>query len=147
MVFRLKFELRPSPEEEARIQSTSTASEKTTPEIRHRLQVLKRCIEGLPLTLDNRRIELEAEGAVEEVEMDVEQTRKWKFRFLDLIIEMLLDENGMKEKEVLNVLLYMEVTMVRFRKNLQGNSKGKEVGDKMQRNLDSDRLGHSLVEK
>jgi hypothetical protein len=45
------------------------------------------------------------------------------------------------------VLLYMEVTMVRFRKNLQGNSKGKEVGDKMQRNLDSDRLGHSLVEK
>jgi hypothetical protein len=118
MVFRPKFELRPSPEEEARIQSTSTASEKTTPEIRHRLQVLKRCIEGLPLTLDNRRIELEAEGAVEEVEMDVEQTRKWKFRFLDLIIEMLLDENGMKEKEVMSVVLYTELTTERFRKNL-----------------------------
>jgi len=60
---------------------------------------------------------LEAEGAVEEVEMDVEKTRKWKFGFLDLIIEMLLDENGMKEKEVMNVMLYTEVTTERFRKN------------------------------
>ena len=59
--------------------------------------------------------------------MDVEKTRKWKFRFLDLITEMLLDENGMKGKEVVNVLLYTEVTTERFRKNLQGNSKGKEV--------------------
>jgi hypothetical protein len=97
--------------------------------------------------LDNRRIVLEAEGAVEEGEMDVEKTKKWKFRFLDFIIEMLLDENGMKGEEVMNVLLYREVTTERFRKNLQGNSKGKEVGDKMQRNLDSDRQGHSLVEK
>lgn len=71
----------------------------------HRLQVLKRCLEGLPLTLDNRRIRLEAEGAVEEAEMDLEKTRKWKFRFLDLIIEMLLDKDGMKGKEVMNVLL------------------------------------------
>ena len=50
------------------------------------------------MTLVNQRIGLEREGAVEEVEMDVEQTRKWKFRFLDLIIEMLLEENGMKER-------------------------------------------------
>lgn len=90
---------------------------------------------------------MEAEGAVEEGEMDVEKTKKWKFRFLDFIIEMLLDENGMKGEEVMNVLLYREVTTERFRKNLQGNSKGKEVRDKMQRVLDSDRQGHSLVEK
>ena len=110
-----------------RIHTLSTRYEKTAPEISHGLQVLKRCLEGLPLTLDNRRIGLEAEGAVEKVEMDVEKTRKWKFRFLDLIIEMLLDENGMKGKEVMNVLLYTEVATERFRKNLQGNSKGKEV--------------------
>jgi hypothetical protein len=88
---------------------------------------LKRCLEGLPLILDNRVIGLKREGAVEEGEMNVEKTRKWKFRFLDLIIEMLLDENGMKGKEVMNVLLYTEVATERFRKNLQGNSKGKEV--------------------
>jgi hypothetical protein len=90
---------------------------------------------------------LEEEGAVEEVEMGVEKTRKWKFRFLDLIFEMLLDENGMKEKVVMNVMLYTEVTMESFRNTLQGDIKGKEVGDRMQRNLDSNRLGHSLVEK
>lgn len=59
--------------------------------------------------------------------MDVEKTRKWKCRFLDLIIEMLLDENGMKGKEVMNVLLYTEEATERFRKNLQGNNEGKEL--------------------
>jgi hypothetical protein len=103
-----------------RIHTLSIRYEKTEPEISHRLQVLKRCLEGLPLKVDNRRIGLEVESAVEEAEMDVEKTRNWKFRFLDLIIEMLLDENGMNEKEVMNVLLYTEVATERFRKNLTG---------------------------
>jgi hypothetical protein len=112
-----------------RINTLRIRYEKNAPEISHHLQVLKCCFEGLPLALDNRRIGLEAEGVVKEVEMDVEKTRKWKFRFLDLIIEMLLDENGMKGNEVMNVLLHTEVITERFRKNLQGNSKGKESGE------------------
>jgi hypothetical protein len=124
-----------------RIHTLSILYEKIAPEISHRLQVLKRCLEGLPLTLDNLRIGLEAEGAVEEVEMDVEKTRKWKFGFLDLIIEMLLDENGMKEKRGDKCDALYGSNYGEIQKELQGNSKGKEVGDRMQQNLDSDRLG------
>ncbi len=64
---------------------------------------------------------------MEGAEIDFKKTRKWKFRFLDLIIEMLLDEDGMKGKEVMNVLLYTAVATENFRKDLQGNSKGKEL--------------------
>ena len=76
--------------------------------------------------LDERRVAAEVER---EEEMDVEKTRKWKFRFLDLMVEMLVDESGMTGEEVGNVLFYAEVAVEGFREKLQGNGNGKAVGD------------------
>jgi len=64
------------------------------------------------------------DGEIEDEEVDVEKTRVWKFRFLDLIIEMGLKEEAMTDKEVGNVLVYAETAMKEFRESF--DVKGKE---------------------
>jgi hypothetical protein len=81
----------------------------TSPEMSHHLEALKNCLMNLPLPLDNRRTS--SSHAREDEDADVEKTRPWKFRFLDLIIEMMLDEKEMGEMDVMNVLLYAEAVM------------------------------------
>jgi hypothetical protein len=109
-----------------RIHTLSIRYKTSAPEICHHLQILKRCFGDLPLPLDNLRAEAEVEGEEQhgDVDINAEKTRKWKFRFLDLIIEMLLDEREMSGKEVANMLLYAEVAAERFRKKLEGKGKG-----------------------
>jgi hypothetical protein len=76
------------------------------------------------LSLDSRRFGVDQEGVDSDNDIDVEKTRVWKFRFLDLMIGMLLNEDMMTDKEIGNVLVYAETAMKEFRESL--GVKGKE---------------------
>ncbi|KAE9375247.1 hypothetical protein N431DRAFT_531159 [Stipitochalara longipes BDJ] len=91
------------------------------PDISPRLQTLRRCLEELSLPLDSQRFVVDDER--EDKEVDVEKTRVWKFRFLDLMIEMLLKEKGMTDKELRNVLMYAETVLREFREKLDVDGK------------------------
>jgi hypothetical protein len=60
--------------------------------------------------------------------VDVERTRVWKFRFLGLIIGMVLDGGGMARMEVASDLLYAEAVVRGMREEMDGKGKGKGKG-------------------
>jgi hypothetical protein len=62
-------------------------------------------------------------------DVDVEKTRVWKFRFLDLSIGMVLDGGGMARMGVASVLLYAEAVVLGMREEMvvKGKGKGKAV--------------------
>lgn len=63
----------------------------------------------------------------EDGDVDVEKTWVWKFRFLDLIIGMVLDGGGMARMEVASVLLYAEAVVRGMREEMGVKGKGKAV--------------------
>ncbi|KAN0113147.1 hypothetical protein V8E51_006098 [Hyaloscypha variabilis] len=104
----------------SRISKLATRYPKQAPH----LQNFRRCLERLSLSLDSRRFGVDQEGVDSDNDIDVEKTRVWKFRFLDLMIGMLLNEDMMTDKEIGNVLVYAETAMKEFRESL--GVKGKE---------------------
>ena len=64
------------------------------------------------------------ESKAVDVDMDVEKSRGWKFRFLDLMIEMVVDEKGMGRREVVNVLMYVEAVLRDMKAEMDGKGKG-----------------------
>ena len=66
------------------------------------------------------------ESKAKDVDVDVEKSRVWKFRFLDLVIEMVTDEKGIGRKEVANVLMYVEAVLRDVRAEMDGKGKGGE---------------------
>jgi hypothetical protein len=98
----------------------------SAPEISLHLQTLKHCLSFPSLPLDDRRIGIGDESKAEDVDVDVEKSRVWKFRFLDLVIEMVADEKGIGRKEVANVLMYVEAVLGDVRAEMDGKGKGGE---------------------
>lgn len=94
-------------------------SSRGTPDTSQHLRALRDHLAHPKLSLDHR----------EDGDVDVEKTRVWKFRFLDLIIEMVLDGGGMARMEVANVLLYVEAVVrgMREEMDVKGKGKGKAV--------------------
>ena len=62
------------------------------------------------------RVDGEGGGGV-----DVEKTRPWKFRVLDLLVEMLI--HGLSDREVVDLLVYAEAVMRGFRCELSVDGK------------------------
>jgi hypothetical protein len=71
------------------------------------LQIFRRNLENLSVDLDTTTL-----GGLGG---DVEKARKWKFAFLDLLVQMLVDEKGIGDAEVVDVLVYVEAVMGGFR--------------------------------
>jgi len=88
-----------------------------TPDTSQHLRALRDRLAHPKLSLDYR----------EDGDVDVEKTRVWKFRFLDLSIEMVLDGGGMARMEVASVLLYAEAVMRGMREEMGVKGKGKAV--------------------
>jgi hypothetical protein len=104
-----------------RLNTLIDRSSRDTPDTSQHLRALSDCLAHPELSLDHR----------EDGDADVEKTRVWKFRFLDLIIEMVLDGGGMARMEVANVLLYVEAVVRGMREEMdvkrKGEGKGKAV--------------------
>ena len=67
----------------------------------------------------------------EDGDVDVEKTRVWKFRFLDLIIGMVLDGGGTARMGVASVLLYAEAVVRGMREEMDVKGRGKGIELKM----------------
>jgi hypothetical protein len=100
-----------------RLNTLIDRSSRGTPDTSQHLRALRDRLANPNLSLDHR----------EDGDVDVEKTRVWKFRFLDLIIEMVLDGGGMARMEVANVLLYAEAVMRGMREEMDVKGKGKAV--------------------
>jgi hypothetical protein len=88
---------------------------RSTPDTSQHLRALRDRLAHPDLSLDHR----------EDGDVDVEKTRVWKFRFLDLIIGMVLDGGGMARMEVANVLLYAEAVVRGMSGEMDVKGKGK----------------------
>jgi hypothetical protein len=101
-----------------RLNTLIKRSSRGTPDISQHLRALRDRLAHPELPLDH--------GGYGDV--DVERTRVWKFRLLDLIIEMVLDGGGMARMEVASVLLYAEAVVPGMREEMDVKGKGKGKG-------------------
>jgi hypothetical protein len=91
------------------------------PEMSSHLKALRDCLVTSSIPLDSQMIR--TNDTREDHDVDVEKARRWKFRFLDLIIEMVLDERQMGKKDVMNALVHAEAVMKDFRSKLDVEGK------------------------